>query len=189
MEDGARTSQPSHHHSHAELQQYHKICRGAWWWWWWWWGGGVRGARTRLLCQCGQPGWGCAWYREGCAQAAASPALEQVGLDRGAAPGERAGIGKEVVTVCAPGAPRWHPKPQRIARNPAHTRPQAPQRAPASAKRTHKCVSLVWACGGEWEERVRVKGGLEHPGHGGRACSGAAPPALSWASWPAIACA
>ena len=52
--------------------------------------------------------------------------------------------------------------PKRIAWNPAHTRPQAPQRAPASAKRTHKCVSLAWACGEEWEERVRVRGGLEH---------------------------
>ena len=53
--------------------------------------------------------------------------------------------------------------PKRIAWNPAHTRPQAPQRAPVSAKRTHKCVSLAWACGEEWEERVRVRGGLEHP--------------------------
>ena len=81
--------------------------------------------------------------------------------------------------------------PKRIAWNPAHTRPQAPQRAPVSAKRTHKCVSLAWACGEEWEERVRVRvrGGLAHAAWAWAPCSGAAPPALSWASWPAIACA
>ena len=93
-------------------------------------GGGVRGARAQVW-------WAARGYREGCGQAAASPALEQVGLDRGAAPGERAGIGKEVVTVCAPARATLAPQENR-AESSAH----APTGAAASASlsETHSQV-------------------------------------------------
>jgi hypothetical protein len=61
-------------------------------------------------------------------------------------------------------------------KNPAHKRPQAAQRAPASAKRTHKCKSLAWACGRGRESVWGVRRGLAHVAWARAPCSGAAPP-------------
>ena len=108
-------------------------------------------------------------------KAAASPVLGQVGLDRGAAPGERAGIGKEAVTVHAHA--RGPARSPRIAESSA----RAPTGAAESASldETHSQVrksgvGVRWRVGRACEGQERA--GAACWGVTVGACSGTAPP-------------
>ena len=127
------------------------------------------------------PDWlgGCAWFREGCAQAVASPVLGQVGLDSGAAPGERAGIGKEAVTVRAQSAHKGGAL--KIAESSAHSPTDAMASASLGEMHSQARKSGV---GVRWSVRSACRG-QERAGAGSAcwgvtvtvgACSGTAPP-------------
>ena len=154
--------------THASvLQQNHKVCRGRG-------GGEVREAARTAAVSAWPPGWGAG---RGLGRAARKlwphPRWGRSVLTVGLRLGSVRGLVRKLLR-CTP--MRAGQEGHRIAKNPVETRPQAPQRAPASAKRTHKCKSLAWACGGEWGEGSGEGWRCALGRHGGRLQRGSAIP-------------